>query len=80
MIKQIRELAGQAGFGIAGEPEYIYAVDYDGICSDELQKFAILLVREVLNICYRNDTEYEGKKVRATLIADKVAKYFEVEQ
>ncbi len=46
MNERIRELAEQAGFGIAGNPEYIHAMDYDGMCTDELEKFAELIVRE----------------------------------
>jgi hypothetical protein len=42
--------------------------------------FAELLVRECMDICYRTDTSYEGKKVRATLIASKVAEHFGVEE
>jgi hypothetical protein len=44
MNERIKELAVQAGFGIAGNPEYIHATDYDGICTDELEKFAELIL------------------------------------
>ena len=44
------------------------------------QKFAELIVRECMNICYRTDTEYEGKKVKSTVIASKVAEHFGVEE
>ena len=43
-------------------------------------KFAELIVRECMNICYRTDTEYEGKKVKPTVIASKVAEHFGVEE
>ena len=51
MNERIKELAEQAGFGIAGDPEYIHAMDYDGICTDELKKFAELIVRECIKCC-----------------------------
>ena len=44
------------------------------------EKFAELIVRECMNICYRTDTEYEGKKVKSTVIASKVAEHFGVEE
>ena len=44
------------------------------------QKFAELIVRECMNICYRTDTEYEGHKVKSTVIASKVAEHFGVEE
>lgn len=46
MNPRIRELAEEAGFGIAGNPEYIHAMDYDGMCTDELEKFAELIIAE----------------------------------
>ena len=47
MNERIRELAEQAGFGIAGEPEYIHAwLGFDGICTEEIEKFAELIVKE----------------------------------
>ena len=42
-------------------------------------KFAELIVRECMGLCYRIDTEYEGKKVKPTVIASKVAEHFGVE-
>ena len=45
-----------------------------------VEKFAELIVRECMNICYRTDTEYEGKKVKPTVIASKVAEHFGVEE
>ena len=44
------------------------------------QKFAEMIVRECMNICYRTDTEYEGHKVKSTVIASKVAEHFGVEE
>ena len=44
------------------------------------EKFAELIVRECMGICYRTDTEYEGKKVKPTVIASKVAEHFGVEE
>ena len=42
----------------------------------DLEKFAELIVRECMDICYRTDTEYEGHKVKSTVIASKVAEHF----
>ena len=47
---------------------------------DNYLDFAELIVRECMNICYRTDTEYEGKKVKSTVIASKVVKHFGVEE
>ena len=44
------------------------------------KKFAQLIVRECMGLCYRIDTEYEGKKVKPTVIASKVAEHFGVEE
>ena len=51
-----------------------------GTATIEEIKFAQLIVRECMNICYRTDTEYEGKKVKSTVIASKVAEHFGVEE
>jgi hypothetical protein len=45
-----------------------------------LEKYAELIVRECMDICYRTDTEYEGHKVKSTVIASKVAEHFGVEE
>ena len=45
-----------------------------------LEQFAELIVRECMGICYRTDTEYEGHKVKSTVIASKVAEHFGVEE
>ena len=47
---------------------------------DNYLDFAELIVRECMNICYRTDTEYEGHKVKSTVIASKVAEHFGVEE
>ena len=44
------------------------------------EKFAELIVRECMDVCYRTDTEYEGHKVKSTVIASKVAEHFGVEE
>ena len=44
------------------------------------KKFAQLIVRECMGLCYRIDTEYEGHKVKPTVIASKVAEHFGVEE
>ena len=44
------------------------------------QKFAELIVRECMGLCYGIDTEYEGHKVKSTVIASKVAEHFGVEE
>ena len=43
-------------------------------------EFAELIIRECMGICYRTDTEYEGHKVKSTVIASKVAEHFGVEE
>ena len=74
MNERIQELAEQAGFGIAGNPEYIHAMDYDGMCTDELEKFAELIVRECItlgtNFTNRNYSDDAGERI---------AKHFGVE-
>ena len=55
------------------------ASDYETGWLDR-QKFAEMIVRECMGICYRTDTEYEGKKVKPTVIASKVAEHFGVEE
>ena len=44
------------------------------------ERFAELIVRECMDVCYRTDTEYEGHKVKPTVIASKVAEHFGVEE
>jgi hypothetical protein len=46
----------------------------------DAEKFAELIVRECMDVCYRTDTEYEGHKVKSTVIASKVAEHFGVEE
>ena len=50
------------------------------VSATTLEKFAELIVRECMGLCYRIDTEYEGKKVKSTVIASKVAEHFGVEK
>ena len=50
------------------------------VSATTLEKFAELIVRECMGICYRTDTEYEGHKVKSTVIASKVAEHFGVEE
>ena len=50
------------------------------VSATTLEKFAELIVRECMGLCYRIDTEYEGKKVKPTVIASKVAEHFGVEE
>ena len=60
---------------------YIDPIANDGVCWDfDKEKFAELIVRECMGICYRTDTEYEGHKVKSTVIASKVAEHFGVEE
>ena len=70
MNERILQLAKQAGLKFPSE-EALSPVEI---------KFAELIVRECMNICYRTDTEYEGKKVKSTVIASKVAEHFGVEE
>ena len=76
MNERIKELADEAAKFSA-----IMALT-TGESGDKLfvEKFAELIVRECMNICYRTDTEYEGKKVKSTVIASKVAEHFGVEE
>ena len=75
MNERIKLLAEQAGghFGDGLE----FAVVFGEL--DDFKKFAELIVRECMGLCYRIDTEYEGKKVKPTVIASKVAEHFGVE-
>jgi len=87
MNERIRKLAEQAGATL--EKGYIELSDGQFMLSDNvdldksnmnLEKFAELIVRECMDICYRTDTEYEGHKVKSTVIASKVAEHFGVEE
>ena len=75
MNERIKQLAVEAGM-IVGEPN---GFDMTRLMPKEV-KFAELIVRECMGICYRTDTEYEGKKVKPTVIASKVAEHFGVEE
>ena len=75
MNERIKQLAVEAGM-IVGEPN---GFDMTRLMPKEV-KFAELIVRECMGICYRTDTEYEGKKVKPTVIASKVAEHFGIEE
>lgn len=79
MNRRIRDLGTQAGLYVdlngTPWPRAMSAED----CEAAYKKFAQLIVRECVNICYRTDTEYEGHKVKSTVIASKVAEHFGVE-
>ena len=75
MNERIKQLAVEVGM-IVGEPN---GFDMTRLMPKEV-KFAELIVRECMGICYRTDTEYEGKKVKPTVIASKVAEHFGVEE
>jgi hypothetical protein len=79
MNERIRDLGTQAGLyvDLNGTP-WPRAMSAEE-CEAAYKKFAELIVRECVNICYRTDTEYEGHKVKATVIASKVAEHFGVE-
>ena len=79
MNERILNLAEQAGIAVWGDAVYMYDPK-DTLDSTVMAKFAELIVRECMNICYRTDTEYEGKKVKSTVIASKVAEHFGVEE
>lgn len=49
-----------------------------GLDVSEYEKLVELIVRECMDVCYRTDTEYEGHKVKSTVIASKVAEHFGV--
>jgi hypothetical protein len=72
MNERILELADKAVEDMPSGPWNIP----DEFC----KKFAELIVRECMDICYRTDTEYEGHKVKSTVIASKVAEHFGVEE
>jgi hypothetical protein len=75
MNERIKELWGNStGASVPGEGFYSSASKYN------IEKFAELIVRECMDICYRTDTEYEGHKVKSTVIASKVAEHFGVEE
>jgi hypothetical protein len=55
MNEQIKELAEQAGFGIGGgqgcQYTFVKSWAYDGICSEEVERFAELIVGKFVEIC-----------------------------
>ena len=49
MNERIKDLAGQAGFKILTDGRIISTLDHNGECGRDLQKFAKLLIEEVLD-------------------------------
>jgi hypothetical protein len=80
MNKRIQELAEQAGFGIAGNPEYIHAMDYDGMCTDELEKFAELIIKECHMLAVGNANWLPKDVSPAVGMHDVFEKYFGVKE
>ena len=76
MNKRINELFEQALEEFKAENKYATII----VPNPLKEKFAELIVRECMGLCYRIDTEYEGKKVKPTVIASKVAEHFGVEK
>jgi|LakMenE18May11ns_1017448.scaffolds.fasta_scaffold8308247_1 hypothetical protein len=70
-IKQLAEQCQIETYAVNGE---LIEIGFDA------EKFAELIVRECMDVCYRTDTEYEGHKVKSTVIASKVAEHFGVEE
>jgi hypothetical protein len=54
MNERIKRLASEAGFLSAGNPEYFHAPRYDGICTEELEEFAKLIIQECINAHVEN--------------------------
>jgi hypothetical protein len=83
MNKQlIRDLAITGGIydSICDPYDELENGDYYSSVMVDLERFAEKIVRECMDICYRTDTEYEGRKVKPTIIASKVATHFGVEE
>ena len=78
MNERIKQLVKQAGINLT--PAQFSGVLEDEVDEFTLEKFAELIVRECMDVCYRTDTENEGKKVKSTVIASKVATHFGVEE
>jgi hypothetical protein len=49
----------------------------EGVSISMLAEF---IVRECMDVCYRTDTEYEGHKVKSTVIASKLSEHFGVKE
>ena len=83
MNERIKLLADRAeDYATVEYEKWIPTPDFSGIPHIRKifnEKFAELIVRECMGLCYRIDTEYEGKKVKPTVIASKVAEHFGVE-
>jgi len=88
MNERIKLLAEQAGFGIAGEPEYIHAwLGFDGICTEEIEKFAELIVRECRDIVEQDMKLAHIQMIPLTLekyansrLKEKIKQHFGVEE
>ncbi len=89
MNERIKELIKQAGDYVnevytppvrSKTPGKIWEDGHIGWHTQFNQKFTELIVRECMDVCYRTDTEYEGHKVKSTVIASKVAEHFGVEE
>jgi hypothetical protein len=87
--ERIKELIKQAGDYVnevytppvrSKTPGKIWEDGHIGWHTQFNQKFTELIVRECMDVCYRTDTEYEGHKVKSTVIASKVAEHFGVEE
>jgi hypothetical protein len=61
MREDIIRMARDAGFGIAGDPEYVVANNYDGICDDELERFAALVAAAEREACAKVCEDDESK-------------------
>ena len=85
MNERIRKLADEAD-EYTKQTVHYYQGQFNGLTWEGKikqtrdTKFAELIVRECMGLCYRIDTEYEGKKVKPTVIASKVAEHFGVEE
>jgi hypothetical protein len=77
MNERIKQITGQVLDEIV--PDTWTTLGYDKIKQIQYRT-AELIVRECMDICYRTDTEYEGHKVKSTVIASKVAQHFGVEE
>ena len=83
MNERIKELAEQAHeFAVSKYEKRLETEKSSNVFFYKIKdkQFAELIVRECMGICYRTDTEYEGHKVKSTVIASKVAEHFGVEE
>lgn len=78
MNEKIKELAEQSGFELVDSGN-IYILDYDGVCTGELNKFAELIVRECVHVCLNVDSEYFCEYINGKLCAEEIKQHFGVE-